>query len=197
MGIVDIVGIQTPRKKDLYPQEYKNSDFYDLETYLVLARRSILKFASKHASHFTVQQMLNSEDVISNIATSIMMAHWRYNGIGSQRAYLILCSIYAISRYMKRKKKSMENPNIPLGIYLDKDCFFTKNDTPEKQAILREEYSNFVDTDILTDSEKECMIMYYLDYCSGAEIGRRKHITRERVRQILNSATKKLIRAQK
>jgi len=196
MGIVDIVGIDTPQKKDLYPQNYNNNNFYDIDQYLVLARRSVLKFAARYVNHFAIQCMLNSEDIISNIATDIMMAHWRFNGTGSQEAYLIKCSIYAITKYLQRKKRNNKKKSISLSADLEQNKCILLNNTPEKEAILKEEYNNFIKDDLLSDSEKECIIMYYLHCYNKAEIGRKRHVSRERIRQILNSATSKLVKAQ-
>ena len=198
MGIVDVVGINTPSKKDLYPENYNNKNFYDVNTYLTLARRSILKFASRYMNHLTVQGMLNSEDVISNIATDIMMAHWKFNGTGSQEAYLIQCSIYSITKYIRRRKNNSKKKNIfciSLNESLEQEKCISLNNMPEKEAILKEEYDIFIKGDLLSNSEKECIIMYYLDCYSQAEIGRKRRVSRQRIGQILDSATNKLMKA--
>jgi len=111
MGIVDIA-VMKPHKK-ICQHNRKDNHFEDMDTYLELARRSIVRFAPRYASYFTVRQMLNSDDVISNIATDIMIAQCEYkDGIGSKEPYLIGCAVFSIIKYMRRAKLNGRNKKI-------------------------------------------------------------------------------------
>jgi RNA polymerase sigma factor (sigma-70 family) len=198
--MIDIVQI-LPKRINLLPKNYDNKDFKSVNEYIKLAKRSIIKFAPRYVNSTLVYKMLNSDDVVSNIATDIMIAQWKFNGKGSQEGYLRLCAIYSVQDYFRRYKYNEKNDHLslnddtesilfkkPKGVLLNRYC-------PEKILIEKEERESLINLIkiVLTEIEAECIILYYFDYYNGAEIGRLKHVSREYIRQVLKSAKHKLM----
>jgi RNA polymerase sigma factor (sigma-70 family) len=160
--------------------------------------------------------MLNSEDAIANVANCIMMADWRWDDkrkgkTGKQKnkySYRNQCAIWAIKSYMTRKKnKYSKEPIVDLDVkYQNEDLSLlnllpNKSKTPIDIAIDKETkkeihdmaYAIFSEKNTyLSDRQKDCLKLYYIEGMTFAQIGKKYSITREAVRQNIKKAISKI-----
>lgn len=199
-------------KHKLQYKDQNDISFDSLDSYLLLAKKAISKFANSFYGGLS-KKMLNDEDAISSIATAIMMADWRWdenytNKKGTKKtkySYRNQCALWAIQTYVskmyKKPKKikrvysidyDLEN-NEGLSIH---ECLEdTKLSTPIDSLSDREEkqnLSNLIDSmfeiDCLSDRQKDYIRLYYFEDQTFEKIGKKYGITREAVRQGLNKA---------
>lgn len=94
---------------------YKNHstiEFESLNTYLLLAKKAISKFANSMYSGLSTK-MLKDEEAISSVANAIMMADWRWddnyqntkNTKKTKYSYRNQCAIWAIQTYITKNYK--------------------------------------------------------------------------------------------
>jgi RNA polymerase sigma factor (sigma-70 family) len=199
MGIIDIVKI-CPQKQ-CYSPTYDNNNFGSTNDYLLLAKRSISKFAPRFLMSDIVRRMLASDDVVSNIATDIMLAEWRCDdSIGNRECFRIQCAIFSILKYIRRIKSDKNGKNVSFNmdtetvLINEHNSVLLNENSPEYITIKKEEKNQLYSilANNLSDIESECIILYYINNLNCAEIGRMKHKTREGVRQIIKRAMKKL-----
>lgn len=210
--MLDIVSIGNQKIKY---QDHSTIEFEPLSIYLELAKKTISKFA-KNFSPNLGKEMLKSEDAISNVANCIMMADWRWDkerkGLNGQQknkySYRNQCAIWAIKSYMTRKKHKKnkchsidiehkfddENLSlldiIPDSIKSPLDLLIIQeNDTDIKNTVDKI-LSN--DNNILSDRQKECLKLYYIEDMTFAQIGKKFGITREAVRQNIKKSLDKI-----
>lgn len=193
---------KTKNKRKKMDQKYDS-----LSEYVSLAKKTINKFASKFYNGLN-KEMLNNEDAVSDVATAIMYADWRYDpnrsGPSGMKktlySYRNQCAIWAIQTYITNKyKKSKVNENLSLDFVLsDKEnstaYYNTIND--KKQAnpldiIIENEVENDIKSDIekllssgiITEKQKEQLKMYYMEDMTLSEIGKVYGVSREAIRQ--------------
>ena len=209
---VDIVGIGDHRLefKDVPADRFESSP----EKYTKIAKKLIASEASKYSESLT-REMLSSDDIISNIATQIMMADWRWDSgyrsdndkTRSQKSYRHQCGIWAIYGYIERRKKV--HPNLSLSYIYDSSdgdehtlqdyVADDKQKEPATQLIELED-SNQAKRDVarlikkakLSVNEELVLRLYYMKDESQVDIAEQLGITRQRVHQLLQGATKKL-----
>jgi RNA polymerase sigma factor (sigma-70 family) len=207
--MLDIGGIGLQKK------EYKDHDkvnFLSLEEYLTMAKKIISKMSSGPYRKF-----LNTEDVISYIANALMMADWRWDENYSSSegrkkglySYRNQCAIWAIQTLITKHKKSKKN-NISMyslddninGEDIRNALDFIedpKGENPssiiEKQEVkqdIKNLVSNLLDSDLLTDRNKDYIKMYFFEGETLEVIGKRFNITREAVRQGIHKSLEKI-----
>ena len=84
-----------------------NRTFDALSTYISLAKKTISKFGPKFYNGLSME-MLKNEEAISDIATAIMYADWKWdsNRVGfngktkSKYSYRNQCGLWAIKTYL-------------------------------------------------------------------------------------------------
>ena len=105
---------------------------YDsLDTYIGLAKKTISKFGSQFYSGLSTEMLKNS-DAISDVATAIMYADWRFDpnrpGKSGQKktlySYRNQCALWAMKTYVTVKYKKRKN------ISLDFDYVFNPSIKP-------------------------------------------------------------------
>ena len=193
---------------------YKNQseiEFDTLETYLLLAKKSISKFANKIFNGLS-KKMLNDEDAVSSVANAIMMADWRWdenyiNKKGTKKtkySYRNQCALWAIQTYVskiyKKPKKiqnvySLDFDNNELELSNYDYIPDHKSKTPD-QILADEENSDTLSSlidrilsiEYLTDRQKDYIRLYYFEDYTFDKIGKKYGVTREAVRQGLNKA---------
>ena len=90
--------------------------FDSLPTYIALAKKTISKFAPKFYNGLSTE-MLKNEEAISDVATSLMYADWRYDSDRSGKtglkktlySYRNQCAIWAIKTYITTRYKKKKN----------------------------------------------------------------------------------------
>lgn len=186
---------------------------YDsLSEYVFLAKKTINKFAPKFYNGLN-KEMLNNEDAVSDVATAIMYADWRYDpnrpGLSGMKktlySYRNQCAIWAIQTYITNKyKKYKINESLSLDFTLsDKEnsmaYYNTIDDKKQKNplniVIDNEEDNNMkcdieklLDSGIITDKQKDQLKMYYMEDMTLSAIGKIYGVSREAIRQSLKRA---------
>ena len=175
--------------------------FDSLSTYISLAKKTISKFGPKFYNGLSTE-MLKNEEAISDVATALMYADWRFDEnrkgkTGLQKtlySYRNQCAIWAIKTYVTTKYKQRKNSSIdqdndndqkldallpdpkaenPLDIIIEKE--YNKDLSINIQALLN--------NDILSEKQKKQIEMYYFDDETLSSIGNKFGVSREAVRQ--------------
>jgi RNA polymerase sigma factor (sigma-70 family) len=186
-------------------------EFDDLDTYLLLAKKAISKFANKIFNGLS-QKMLKDEDAISSVANAIMMADWRWdenytNKQGTKKtkySYRNQCALWAIQTYVsKTYQKPKKIKNVYSLDFSNDDMEFSNYEHAQDQKaiapdeeLIKKEHSeelsslinNILSIDYLSDRQKDYIKLYYFEDYTFEKIGQKYGITREAVRQGLNKA---------
>lgn len=177
-------------------------EFDSLSTYIALAKKTISKFGPKFYNGLAIE-MLQNEEAISDVATAIMYADWRFdeNRIGktglkkTKYSYRNQCALWAIKTYVTNKYKSKKHLSLDKALsessdengynYMIKDCL-----SPVDLIIEEEEKQNLIETvnlllasDLLSEKQKKQIKMYYFDNYTLSKIGKHFGVSREAVRQ--------------
>lgn len=189
-----------------------NKEYKDLVEYIDMAKKTINTFSNRICPGICTQ-MNNSEDAIADIAYAMMTADWKYdssrkgkysNQSKSRYSYRNQCAIWAIQTYIKKylKGKSLYLNNL---IGNEDDMSFSdiledeSQPEPIENIIKKEQHTieseliqEIFSSDILTDSQKDKLRMYYIDGFSLAKIGDHYGVTREAIRQNIKNSISKL-----
>jgi RNA polymerase sigma factor (sigma-70 family) len=193
-------------------KDHKDIGFDSLGEYLLLAKKSISKFANRIFTGLS-KKMLNDEDAVSSIANAIMMADWRWdqnyqNHKGTKKtqySYRNQCAIWAIQTYATKMYKKPKKINKVYSLDYEADNFDslsihdcledTSSSAPDDIMINKEQkenLSNLIDKllsiNCLSDRQKDYIRLYYFEDYTFDKIGKKYGITREAVRQGLSKA---------
>ena len=178
--------------------------YESLSTYLMLSKKIINKFAPK----FIVKHMLNDEDAISDVAVALMNANKNFDpnreGLGHGKktlySYRNQCGLWAIKTYVTKQYKSKKVNSLDYVFDDDSNTLYStisdsKNKDPltilidnEQQDNTQSDIAFILDSDILSDKQKDQIRMYYFENKSLAEIGKGYGVTREAIRQSIKRA---------
>lgn len=202
--MIDIGGIG---EQKISYKDHKDIEFLTLSEYILIAKKIVSKIGGAHKKY------LQDDDVISYIANAIMMADWRWDQNykskdgrkKNQYAYRNQCGIWAIRTLLSKKKKtpkiySLEDSIKESDSRNNLDFIIDKRDTnpahivenQEYKQTLKQDMQNLLDSDILSDKQKQYIKLYYYQNKTLAEIGDIFGLTREAVRQNIVKAVKKL-----
>lgn len=205
---VDIIEIRRKHKMNSNGSELESSVYF----YIKSAEKIISYFAPKIRPGLE-RLMLSSEDVISNVATKLMLAdiEWnqnyesKYRKVRSKRSLRLMYGKWAILEFVKRhnenKKKNIYSLNNltfedkELGEFLSDSHFKSQIDQLINKQTNEDTYQYIEDmltSGIISKQEEKYIRMKYLDGKTQSEISREEGISRERVRQVIQSAIKKL-----
>jgi RNA polymerase sigma factor (sigma-70 family) len=179
----------------------QNKNFEPLSFYINLAKKTISKFAPKFYNGLSVE-MLKSEEAISDIATALMYADWRYDEnrkgkTGLQKtlySYRNQCAIWAIKTYVTNKYRQHKVSSLDFELeddtFLDSTIKDNKAQSP-LDIVIDNEYTdnlskcitNLLDNNLLSDKQKKQIQMYYFEDKTLSEIGKEFGVSREAVRQ--------------
>lgn len=183
---------------------------YDsLDSYINLAKKTIVKFGPRFYNGLSAE-MLKNNDAVSDVATAIMYADWRFDpnrvGKSGQKktiySYRNQCAIWAIKTYVTNKYKKTLDTSISLN-FNDKDSdSFLYSTIPDSRAadpaqilIEKEEATNLsanidslLNNPVLSDKQKAQIKMYYLENHTLSYIGKQFGVSREAVRQNIKRA---------
>lgn len=182
----------------------ETKQFDSLSTYISLAKKTISKFAPKFYNGLH-KEMLSSEEAVSDVATAIMYADWRFDPERSGKtglkktlySYRNQCAIWAIKTYVTNKYKKSEQKNIRLNFSSDSDKSDLYSIIPENNAkepidiiieqeektLLSQTIKDLLDYSILNDKQKKQIKLYYFENKTLSEIGKIYGVSREAVRQ--------------
>jgi RNA polymerase sigma factor (sigma-70 family) len=184
---------------------------YDsLDSYLNLAKKTISKFGPKFYNGLSAEMLKNS-DAVSDVATAIMYADWRFDPdrVGKEGkkktlySYRNQCAIWAIKTYIsnKYKKNNDHNSTVSLNFNIDdsSEVSSTIKDNrcidPLEILIQKEETNNLTNyistilsSNMLSEKQKCQLKMYYLDNLTLSAIGKKFGVSREAIRQNIKRA---------
>ena len=176
--------------------------FDSLSTYVSLAKKTISKLAPKFYNGLSTE-MLKNEEAISDVATALMYADWRFDdkrtGKSGEKktlySYRNQCAIWAIktyvtNKYKKKKNYSMDYQNgdndqtmsammpdpkqkCPLDILIDE----------ENTQMLSDGIDYLLSNNLLSIKQKQQIRMYYFEDATLSAIGKKFGVSREAVRQ--------------
>ena len=188
-------------------------EYKDLVEYIDMAKKTINAFSNRICPGIC-NQMSNSEDAIADIAYAMMSADWKYdasrkgkisNQSKSRYSYRNQCAIWAIQTYIKKYLKSGKTLYLNNLIGDEDDASFSdiledeSQQEPLENIIEKEQHTikselikEIFSSEILTDSQKDKLRMYYIDGFSLAKIGDHYGVTREAIRQNIKNSVSKL-----
>jgi RNA polymerase sigma factor (sigma-70 family) len=199
--MVDCVGIDIDNK-NLPDKEEK--EFMSLDEYLSVSKKALRYFMSRLRPDL-VESVCDDEDVISNVAYAMMIADWKWKEDGgrTRRSFRMNYAWYAVRSYIARRAKYRAKYGKMLSIN-DSDEDFIFQFIDEKQAdpldiIIGSKYDNemreinkCLSSELLTPRERYCIREYYFKEKTYKEIGEKIEVTKERVRQLINSSKDKM-----
>lgn len=190
----------------------ENKQFENLNTYVILAKKIISKFGPTFYSGLN-KELLSSEDAISDIATALMNADWKwdkdrvgYNGQSKTRySYRNQCGIWAIKSYISNKYKT-KNRKFSIDNISNDDMKTFAAHIPDRSACdpaeivsLEEEKRNLSNTiesllssDLLSDKQRNQIKKYYFENKTLVQIGKEYGVTREAIRQNIQKGLNKI-----
>lgn len=179
--------------------------------YINMAKKTINSFSNRICPGIGYQ-MINSEDAIADVAYAMMYADWKYdkdrkgkisNKSKSKYSYRNQCAIWAIQTYIKNslKQKTIylnslidDTDNSMLDILED-----VSQNNPAETTLLNEKIelqsqliNDIFDCQLLSQSQKDKLRLYFFDGLSLEKIGKKYGITREAVRQNIKNAIRKI-----
>jgi len=196
---IEIMGSRNCKKyPDASTQEFEGS----WKEYILIAKKLIASLAPRYRSGLSTQ-MLRSDDTISNMATSVMMADWSWNGNGSRFGYRKQCAEWAIKNYMHRQKIYLKNKPLSFNhIYCDGmelvDLVKSTNvysENPQVIAMSKEQTSvikRLLNSGILSNKQTQYITMHYLEGKQQTEIAKIIGVSRQAVRESIKRGLNKL-----
>lgn len=179
----------------------ETKQFDSLDSYISLAKKTISKFAPKFYNGLS-KEMLMNEEAISDVATAIMYADWRYDDtrVGktgmkkTKYSYRNQCAIWAIKTYITNKYRSNSKTQSIHSMKDDEDVSVDLIDIKQRQPqdilmeiefydILKNNLEELLNNELLSEKQKQQIKMYYYDDMTLSEIGKKFNISREAVRQ--------------
>jgi RNA polymerase sigma factor (sigma-70 family) len=185
-----------------------NRQYDSLDTYINLAKKTIVKFCPRFYNGLSAE-MLKNNDAVSDVATAIMYADWRFDpnrkgkegGQKTLYSYRNQCAIWAIKTYVTNKyKKQKDDISLDFDDKESKTAMYSnikdhKALDPldiliEKES--KEDLTNTInmlfDNSSLSDKQKTQIKMYYLENQTLSQIGKKFGVSREAVRQNIKRA---------
>ena len=181
---LDVPTIQNPRS--LRPAM---ATFTTMDNYLRISRSLI----RKHAKNFATP-MLKSEDIVSNIATDIMTADWKWDGRGTQEGYRDRFGKWAIFRYIKRYFASQKFKEVSLQ-EIGHQPHNRKIDAPDYNLNKEEEstlITQYIQNSGLSETQKKYIIAYFLENKTYEQLAEEDGISRQAVHSSVKLGLQKI-----
>ena len=177
-------------------------EYDSLDTYLNLAKKTISKFGSKFYSGLS-KEMLQNSDAVSDVATAIMYADWRFDpnrkGKGGEQktlySYRNQCALWAIKTYVSKKYKKTKSISLDFDYNEESESLNAhiadhRSPTPidaliekESETNLHKDISELLNNKILSDKQKDQIKLYYIQNETLSSIGKKYGVSREAIRQ--------------
>lgn len=201
---VYVAQMKEPRSP--YPN-HAEKGFLSLKEYLQITKRLVKHILGKTNGKIA-NEILGSDDAISNIATSIMISDWKYEpGEGtSQQTYRYGGALQAIKTYLKRRNtrryiysldfetKDSSDGNTDLYDSVADDSQSEPMDDNLEQDT-HDSLTELLLGDTLDEREKLCITRYFFEEKTYQSIGEEVGLCRERIRQIIEAGLTKLRKA--
>ena len=192
--MIDIATLGISEEK---PRNIKK--FLTINQYRQIAKRLIFKIAPIYGAG-VAKELMRSEDVISNVATQVMIADWQWNGKGTLFGYRKQRAIWAIQNTVQRNKKNIyslnfivktgEQQGIELGDLIEDKKFFHEDSLQNKED--KELVNKILTSEIISDRQKECLKLRFYGDMTLQQVGDTLGITKEAVRKSIQRAKRKI-----
>lgn len=197
IDLVEIKNRQVPPKAKV--------EFLSNAEYLLITEKLVKSISPQYGPRIT-RYILQSEDAMSNIATQIMFADWKWNGKGTVEGYRKQCAEWAIKGYIHRGVKRAERNTVSLDFKLndegmqlsdlinDVDTVNPADEVEAKECQENREVlvDELLSSGVLTPPQETCVRMHYLEEKSFISIAKTIGISREAVRQLVDRGLTKL-----
>jgi len=188
-----------------------NTKFDSLSTYMSLAKKTISKFAPKFYNGLA-KEMLSNEEAVSDVASAIMYADWRFDPdrqgkTGLKKtlySYRNQCAIWAIKTYVTNKYKNKNKKSLSLDNNLNSveeyinayDLLASSSEKDPLEKLIEKEENQEITNNInelltkanISEKQKQQIIMYYFNNLTLSKIGKHFGVSREAVRQSIKRA---------
>lgn len=192
--------------------KYANPDqkeFHSLASYLTAARKIISYFGPKINNALT-QEMLASEDAVSNIATQLMLADWRWdaqyknekNTKRTKYSYRNQCGKWAVQAYISRRTQRAKKWAKQISLEAAKvTTWHDDNRNPSAhhalEAIEDAEHNKslinkMLTSGILTKKQEDFIRLHYLESTPIKEIAIKNDISHQAVYLSIDTGLRKL-----
>lgn len=197
---IDVHGVCSTklRNNKLFSQDGIQEFMLTLDEYKAMALRFIGAYSGGSS-------MFKSEDAIDYVVHHLMLGTCRWYGDkrGNHKAYLAQCAKWAIRRwyYVKSKRPQKDIKTISMNASRYKTGEMTIGDTiadldfvdqqqkKQENAALAHE---IIDQAHLTDRQRKCIELIYIDGMRPAEVARELEVSRQAVDQLVNKALAKM-----
>jgi len=170
-----------------------------MSSYLQIAKKVIASTAPKNIRRV----FLRNDDIVSTVASAIMVGDTKWDGRGTLVGYRKYCGKCMVRKTIDKYKNSMEKKygvtlvslntkanrqsnNTLAEIIPDSKTYETNRIHDEVEDILF--ILNDNNSNICNKQQRHYMTKHFMDNMSFAEIGREEGVSRERVRQVVSSA---------
>lgn len=192
---MDISSIKMKNKFEESDIEYESC-----KSYVDMAKKLISTIAPRFKIGLA-EEILKDEDAVSNIVTEIILADYKWNGLGTKHGYRKQRATWAIQSYMSRSKNKIKNREWSLEYTNSDDSISLREIIEDKkpgphQKLEEKERASLVEdllsSGILSKQQEKCIRLHYFDNLTQTEIGQQEGISREAVRQLLNRGLERL-----
>lgn len=178
-----------------------------LDEYILIAKKMIASMAPS-LRYGLAEEMLNSDDAISNVAHDIMVADWQFNGNGNRFGFRKERAKYSIKSYLSRRGKHNKKQVFRLDNIIkasNTDSTFAellKDDSKSPASFVEEselisfivsKLDNMATNGTLSKRGVKYIKMHYLDSLSVKEIAAKESVTRQAVYDTI-SRTMKIVK---
>ncbi len=199
---VVIWGIDATKRRNNNTLHDTSACDWTLDDYYRVAQRCIGAFATGSLA----QSMLRNEDAISFVAEHLMYAAHRWNKSGGRtlHCYLNQCAIWSIHRWIALSKKvaskslvSLNADNCPTSDTQQLYTMIADDNAPAPDDILMDQektdgLANVIEGAGLTDRQRHCLEVVYVQGQKPAEVARDLGISRQAVDQCLTKGIRKI-----
>jgi len=166
----------------------KRLEFETLKEYLDLARRFLA--SNVRRSYPNYSEILDSEDIIANLATELMCAEISSDTINNIWGYRKLVTIRFIRDYVQRvKTKRYKHPSLDDS----KILFKSSEKTPDQNLSEKESETDFkkiLSVVNLSEKQSHYLKLYFFDGLSKASIARKYSVSPSSVWKNINKGIK-------
>jgi RNA polymerase sigma factor (sigma-70 family) len=196
---VDIVNLHIPDKsKTLHNDQVCES----LSDYLVITKKIAYSLAHIFGAK-TIHRLMQSEDIVSNLATELMMADWQFDGRGKKEGFRKQAIKWRIQHYLNRSKAAYNKKKVSLSHELEfgnilgdilPEMASLEPDASESMqyAERMEELKSLMDSDVITNKQHHFIMEYYIQGKTLQVIANETGATKEAVRISIKNGINKL-----
>ena len=142
--------------------------------------------------------IMSNDDLITNIATEIMLAEQKWDGVSCTKKYYLNQRVsWALKSFLKRmKRESLKNTFSMDSLFgdngVDMSYFACGSQSHQAGIENKESVEKILSSSPLTEKQNLYIRKHYLSEMSFSEIAREREVSRESVRQTVNRGMKRI-----